>query len=101
MGSLDERRHGSKPILISVVRASGSGSPVVRLNSKEIALDNFNPVVIQKSGVPRKWKGYVEAESTLPWADVVTVLDVVKGSNANVVLMTTTPSPDSRAKKLP
>jgi hypothetical protein len=101
MGSLDEPRYTGKPIIFSVVRASGSGSPVVRLNSREIPLDDFNPVVIQESGVPRKWRGYVEAESTLPWADVVTVLEVVKDSDANVVLLTTTPSPDSRAKKLP
>jgi len=101
MGPLDESSHPGKPIVISVVRARGNGSPVVRLNSKEIPLDDFNPVVIQKLGVPRKWRGYVEAESTLPWADVVRVLEVVRDPDAGVVLLTTTPSPDSRAKKLP
>jgi biopolymer transport protein ExbD len=34
---------------------------------------------------------YIEADPDIPWADIVYVVDVARGSNAKVVLVTTEP----------
>jgi len=101
IGSLDKHHHAAKPILISLVKASNSGSTAVRVQSKEIPLDNLNRAVVQKIGVSPQLRVYVEAEGALPWADVVRVLDLVRSSDAEVFLLTTTPNSSSRASTLP
>ncbi len=96
IGSLDSHRFSTKPVIISVVSASANGSPVIRVNSRETTLDNLDEAMGQKPKAPSQWTAYVEAESSLPWGDVVSVIDVVKGLHGNVVLLTTTPDTSSR-----
>lgn len=91
MGALDEHHSRAKPVVISLFKASTSDSAAVRLNSKEIPLDNLDLAAILRMGVSPQRKVYVEAEGALPWTDVVRVLDLVRGSDADVVLLTTTP----------
>jgi hypothetical protein len=91
IGSLDNRHHPVKSVVISVVRGSANGSPVVRVNSKETSLDNLEDAVAPKR-TARPQTAYVEAEDTLAWDDVAKVIDAVKGLDANVVLLTNTPN---------
>jgi biopolymer transport protein ExbD len=94
--------NGTKPTrpLVSLVRASDGGSTVVRLKSKRIPLHNWNTAVVRNIGRSAHGEVYVEADASLPWADVVRALDALKGSEADVVLLTTTPTPDSNVSKL-
>ena len=91
MGALDELQSRATPVRISLLRASNSDSVVVRLNSKEIPLENLDVAAIPKIGLSSRRKVYVEAEGALQWTDIIRVLDVVRGSDAEVVLLTTTP----------
>lgn len=100
IGLPDEQRHKTNPPLVSLVRASDGGSTVVRLKSKRIPLSNWNTAVVRNIGRSAHGEVYVEADASLPWADVVRALDALKGSEADVVLLTTTPTPDSNVSKL-
>jgi biopolymer transport protein ExbD len=91
IGSLDNRHHEAKPVLISVVIGSPNGSVVIRVNSKETPLDQLDQAV-RKLKVPPQWTAYVEVEDTLAWDDVVKVIDVLKRLDTNVVLLTTKPN---------
>jgi biopolymer transport protein ExbD len=91
IGSLDSDPLSAKPVVITVVSASANGSAVIRVNGREMPLGNLNRGVDRKPKVPTQWTAYVEAGNTLLWGDVVNVIDVVQGLNANVVLLTTTP----------
>gem|GEM_PF-3103518 len=90
-GALDQHNSRAKPVLISLLKASNSDSAVVRLNSKEIPLDNLDLAATLRMGVSPQRKVYVEADGALAWTDVVRVLDLVRGSDAEVVLLTSTP----------
>ena len=92
MGALDEHHSRAQPVLISLLKASNSDSAVVRLNSKETPLDNLDLAAILRMGVSPQRKVYVEADGALPWTDVVRVLDLVRGSDAEGVLLTSTPT---------
>jgi hypothetical protein len=80
-------------VIISVASVSANGSPVILVNSRETPPDNLDQAVSRKLGVPPKWTAYVEAENTLPWSDVVKVIDVVEGIHVEVVPLTTAPMP--------
>lgn len=98
VGSLENRRHPVKSAIISVDRASANGSPLIRVNFNETPVDNLDEALVRKLKLPPQWTAYVEAEDTLPWGDVVKVVDVVKGLDANVVLLTTKPNPNARGR---
>jgi biopolymer transport protein ExbD len=95
IGSLDGDRVSPKPVVISIV-AGANGSPVIRVNSREIPPNNLEEATRRELKLLAEPRVYVEAESTVAWADVTNVIDMMEGLNAEVVLLTATPDTSSR-----
>jgi biopolymer transport protein ExbD len=94
IGALDGDHHLPKPVVI-VIAAGANDSPVIRVNSKETMPNNLEEVTRRSLKLLAKPRVYVEAESTVAWADVTNVIDVMEGLNAEVVLLTATPDTSS------
>jgi hypothetical protein len=90
IGSLDGNRLSTKEVIIAIV-AGANGSPAIRLNSKETPLDSLGDATRPDLRLLAEPRVYVEAESTMAWADVANVIETMKNLNAEVVLLTTTP----------
>jgi biopolymer transport protein ExbD len=94
IGALDRDHLLPKPVVIAIV-AGANGSPVIRVNSRETLPNNLDEVTRRRLKLLAKPRVYVEAESTVAWADVTNVIDVMEGLNAEVVLLTATPDTSS------
>jgi biopolymer transport protein ExbD len=81
----------SSPILISVIGASSSGESTVYVNSKKTPWNELGNTIRSQLKVRPHWIVYVEGEDNVLWAYVANAIDVAKGLNAEVVLLTTTP----------
>jgi biopolymer transport protein ExbD len=90
IGALDGDHLLPKPVVIAIV-AGANGSPVIRVNSRETQPNNLEEVTRRHLKLLAKPRVYVEAESTVAWAHVTNVIDVMEGTNAEVVLLTATP----------
>jgi biopolymer transport protein ExbD len=75
--------------VITCVADEGPGSiPKVYVNSTATSWDNLQMALENQLKVrPPKWTVYVEAESNIPWADAVTVVETAKRLHAKVVLL--------------
>lgn len=94
IGALDGDHLLPKPDVIAIV-AGANGSPIIRVNSRETQANNLEEVTRRHLKLLAKRRVYVEAESTVAWADVTNVIDVMEGTNAEVVLLTATPDSSS------
>ena len=94
IGALDGDRLSHKPVIISIFTGA-NGSPVIRVNSRETPPNNLEEVTRLDLKLLAEPRVYVEAESTVAWADVTNVIAVMKGLNAEVVLLTATPDASS------
>jgi hypothetical protein len=94
IGALDGDHLLPKAVVIAIV-AGANGSPVIRVNSRETLPNNLEEVTRRHLKLLAKPRVYVEAESTVAWADVINVIDVMEGTNAEVVLLTAAPDPSS------
>ncbi len=90
IGSLDGNRFSTKPVVIAIV-AGANGSPVVRLNSRETPPGNLEEATRRELKLLAEPQVYVQAESTVAWADVTNVIDMMERLNVEVVLLTATP----------
>jgi biopolymer transport protein ExbD len=95
IGSLDGDRLSSRPVVIAIV-AGANGSPVIRVNSRETPPNNLEDATRRELKLLAEPRVYVEAESTVAWADVTNVIDMMEGLNAEVVLLTATSDTSSR-----
>jgi biopolymer transport protein ExbD len=95
IGSLDRDRLSHKPVVITIV-AGANGSAVICVNSRETPPNNLEGATRGELKLVTEPRVYVEAESTVAWADVTNVIDVMEGLNTEVVLLTATPDASSR-----
>jgi hypothetical protein len=95
IGSLDGDRLSPRPVVIAIV-AGANGSPVIRVNCRETPPNNLEDATRRELKVLAEPRVYVEAESTVAWADVTSVIDMTEGLNAEVVLLTATPDTSSK-----
>jgi hypothetical protein len=94
IGSLDGDRLSPNLVVIDIV-AGANGSPVIRVNSRGTPPNNLEGATRSELKLLAEPRVYVEAESTVAWADVTNVIGVVEGLNAEVVLLTATPDTSS------
>jgi hypothetical protein len=89
IGSLDSRPLSAKPLVISVIRANGNGPPVIRVNSREVPFNDLVGNMGLKPKLKPQRTAYLEAEITVPWADVANVIDALYGLGVDVVVLIT------------
>jgi len=91
------RNHFSvEPIVIGLFRTKASGLPAVYVSSEKTHWKDLDGTIRSKLKVRAQPIAYVEADNDVPWANVVDVIDVLKGFQVDVVLLTNTPNNDSR-----
>lgn len=74
-----------------VVMAMGTGPgqrPSLYVNSKLVAWKDFDHVLKQELGRRREWVVYVGGDDTVAWQDIVSLIDVARGDQATVYLIT-------------
>ena len=97
IGSLDGDRLSPRPVVIAIV-AGANGSAVIRVNSRETPPNNLEDATRRELKLLAEPRVYAEAESTVAWADVTSVIDMMEGLNTEVVLRTATPDTSSRSR---
>jgi hypothetical protein len=95
INSLDGDRLSLKPVVIAIV-VGANGSPVIRVNFRETPPNNLEEATRRELKLIAEPRVFVEAESTIAWADVTNVIDIMQGLNAEVFLLTATPDATSR-----
>ena len=84
----------SEPIVVSIDEAKNH-SYSLRMNSKNIAIDDFERTLANTLTSAPERKVYLEAGSGLYWGHVAHIIDVARGLHCDVILLTTTPAPQS------
>jgi biopolymer transport protein ExbD len=84
--------HDSASIVISVIGSSASGQPAAYMNSKEIQWNDLGNTLRSQLKLRPHWSVYVAGEDRVAWRDVVNAIDVARGLDAEVVLLTAPPT---------
>lgn len=107
VSKISSRDHELPPIIVSVIAVKGSGRPVLCVNSKETSWDELGTTLRSQLKIRPLWIVYVEGDDETPWRDVVNVIDVARGIEADVMLLTAPPkidsshSPEAKTRKKP
>ncbi len=97
--------HDSTSIVVSVIGSSARGESAAYVNSKEIPWNELGNTLRSQLRVRPLWSVYVAGEDKVAWRDVANAIDVARGLDAEVVLLTAPPeidsshSPKAKAKK--
>jgi biopolymer transport protein ExbD len=83
------------PIIISVVATNGTRRPLVYVNSKETSWEELGNTLRTQLEIRSSRIVYVEGGKDVVWQDVVNAIDVARGLDAEVVLLTITPNIES------
>lgn len=94
IGALDGDRLSPKPVVIAIV-GGANGAAVIRVNLKETPPTNLEGDTRREFTLVDEPRVYIEGESTVTWADITSIIDVMQGLNAEVVLVTATPDTSS------
>jgi len=76
----------------ALVRIDGAGTdipPHLYLNSKPVSWSELADALRNQLKLHPDWVVYVEADKHVSWADVVNAMDIIRGTTAKVVLLTT------------
>jgi biopolymer transport protein ExbB/TolQ len=79
----------SEPLTFKIAGASRDRPLTISMKSQKMTLDQLDDALAAEVSVHTPWAAYVEAETTVPWAAVETVIDKLKTHGADVVLKTT------------
>jgi biopolymer transport protein ExbD len=74
-----------------VLRVQGAGPGLATklyLNSKPLSWEELNSALKVELSQRSVWVVYVEADSNVSWQDALSAIDVARGLNAKVVLLT-------------
>lgn len=81
--------YSTMPALVRIEDASANGPPHLYLNSTPVRWDELASALRNQFKLRPDWVAYVEADEHISWADVVNGMDIIRGTNAKVVLLTT------------
>ena len=85
-------------IVVRLVGASDEGRPTVCVNSKKMSWNELDDALRSEPGIHAQAVAYVEAESNVRWADVATVMGLLRRLQTNVVLLTIMPNTNACRK---
>lgn len=94
--SVEEGTDHLAPQLFISILSRDNARPLIRVNSDEIPYDSLFEIAGQKVRGGQAPLVFVEADSSVPWAYVVDIVDKMKKLPCRVVLLTTTPTADAR-----
>jgi biopolymer transport protein ExbD len=99
--------HSSAPIVVSVIGPSATGQSEAYVNQKEIPWNELGKTLQSQLKLRPDWKVYVAGEDRVAWLDVVNAIDVARGLDAEVALLTVPPtinpskSPNEKTNRKP
>jgi hypothetical protein len=77
------------PLVVRVACPGDCASPILYLDSQQIAWDQLGPLLDKKlRHRPPDWPVYVRRDEGLQWGPVVRAIDIIRGKQAQVVLLT-------------
>ena len=74
------------PIVVAVVSTGRDGSIGVYVNAKKTPWNKLDDTIGRELVNRQEAIAYVEAENSVPWADVANVIDIVQGLETKVIL---------------
>jgi len=92
IGVIEAEQLPVERIVIEITGARGDGSPVVYVNSTKTPSDELESRLRSELEIRPQLLASVQAKDNVSWRDVVSVIDVVEGVHASVVLLTITPN---------
>ena len=95
----DESIVGNTPVVVRVADAGPGLTPRLYVNSTLTSWDKLADVLRDQLKLRPKWVIYVEADPNVTWTSAVNVMDVAKGLQARVVLLTGNQSPYPHAEQ--
>lgn len=81
------------PPVVRIASGGASSSPQVYLNSRPVGWEDLAPLLKSDLKSRAEWFVYVEADSDVAWGDAVNAMDIIRGTGAQVVLLTIKPTP--------
>jgi biopolymer transport protein ExbD len=82
----------SDPVVVQILDGGPGVTPELYINSKPTSWNRFSGDLKNELKLRPNWVVYVQADPSLPWADIAHAIDVAKSLHANVVLMTIQPT---------
>jgi biopolymer transport protein ExbD len=77
------------PAFVRIEDAGADVRPHLYLNSTPVLWGELASALRNQLKLRPDWVVYVEADEHILWADVVNAMDIIRGTNAKVVLLTT------------
>jgi biopolymer transport protein ExbD len=81
--------YSTMPVLVRIEDVGAEVPPHLYLNSKPVSWGELADALRNQLKLRPDWVVYVEADEHVSWADVVNAMDIIRGTNAKVVLLTT------------
>jgi biopolymer transport protein ExbD len=81
--------YSAMPALVRIEDAGADVPPRLYINSKPVLLGELASALKNQLELGPDWVVYVEADGHTSWADTVSVVDIIRGTNAEIVLLTT------------
>jgi len=85
------------PIVVRLEDAGPAFPPELYVNSRAVSWEGLEFAVRRQLTARPEWVVYIEADADVPWVDVVSVVDMVRGLQAKAVLLTSE-APEPRAR---
>jgi biopolymer transport protein ExbD len=82
--------YSTMPALVRIEDAGADVPPHLYLNSAPVLWGELASELRNQLKLRPDWVVYVEADEHISWADVVKAMDIIRGTNAKVVLTTKT-----------
>lgn len=87
----------TEPLIVLITDAGPGQEPGLFINSKVVAWEDIATALKHELSGRREWTVYVQGDDCLPWADVVSVIDIARGDGAKVFLV---PHPNGKPCKM-
>ena len=91
-GMLRATHDFTAPLVVRLTNGDAGSPPHVYLNSKPVAREDLAPLLKSELKSRAEWFVYIEADPDVEWGDAVNVMDIVRGTGAQVVLQTIQPA---------
>jgi biopolymer transport protein ExbD len=81
--------YSTMPALVRIEDAGANVPPHLYLNSTPVLWSELASTLRNQLKLRPDWVVYIEADEHISWSDVVNAMDIIGGTNAKVVLLTT------------
>ena len=89
----------TEPVIVWVKDAGPGREPNLLVNSRQVAWTDLDRALKEELGRRREWVVYVGGDDVVAYQNVSTVIDVARGNQAKVILITRSVTPPSSPRR--